>query len=91
MGVAITQQKARGCWRRAIRAPNRFQAKWIPARVKKTRQAPDRPAGYQLFVAGAAVQVGLDLQPRAAAKSGPVDLQILHDPLHVIAGLGERD
>ena len=44
-----------------------------------------------LFHAGAAVQVGLDLQPRSAAESRAIDLQILHDPLHVIAGLGERD
>jgi len=37
------------------------------------------------------MQIGLDLQPRPAAKSRAIDLQILHDPLHVIAGLGERD
>src|SRR5262249_20322462 len=39
----------------------------------------------------AAMQVGLDLQPRAAAKSGTVDLQVLHDPLHIVAGLRERN
>ena len=44
-----------------------------------------------LFDAGTAVQVGLDLQPRPAAKSRAIDLQILHDPLHVIAGFGKRD
>jgi hypothetical protein len=44
-----------------------------------------------LFDAGAAVQVGLDLQPRPAAEAGAIDLQVLHDPLHVVAGLGERD
>jgi hypothetical protein len=36
------------------------------------------------------VQVGLDLQPRAATESRAIDLQILHDPLHIVAGLGER-
>src|SRR3979411_3139200 len=45
----------------------------------------------RLFHAGAAVQIGLDLQPRSAAESCPIDLQILHDPLHVVAGFGERD
>src|SRR5450631_198022 len=44
-----------------------------------------------LFDAGAAVQIGLDLQPGSAAEPETIDLQILHDPLHVIAGLGERD
>src|SRR3979411_1071829 len=44
----------------------------------------------RLFHAGAAVQIGLDLQPRSAAESCPIDLQILHDPLHVVAGFGER-
>src|ERR1700712_3271511 len=38
-----------------------------------------------------AVEVRLDLQPRAAAEAGAVDLQILHDALHVVAGLGERN
>jgi len=33
-----------------------------------------------LFDAGAAAQVGLDLQPRSAAESRAIDLQILHDP-----------
>src|SRR3954453_5416708 len=42
-----------------------------------------------LFDAGAAAQVSLDLQPRAAAESGAVDLQVLHDPLHIVARLGE--
>ena len=37
------------------------------------------------------MQVGLDLQPRSAAEAGAIDLQILHDPLHVVAGLRERD
>ena len=37
------------------------------------------------------MQIGLDLQPCTAAEPRPVDLQILHDPLHVVAGLGERD
>ena len=41
--------------------------------------------------AGAAAQIGLDLQPRAAAEAGAVDLKVLHDPLHVVARLGERD
>src|ERR1700736_2912850 len=44
-----------------------------------------------LFDAGAAMQVGLDPQACAAAESRAIDLQVLHDPLHVIAGLGERD
>src|SRR6267143_6514244 len=44
-----------------------------------------------LFDAGAAMQIGPDLQPGSAAEARAIDLQILHDPLHVIAGLGERD
>ena len=40
---------------------------------------------------GAAMQIGLDLKPRAASKPCPVDLQVLHDPLHVVPRLGERD
>src|ERR1700722_11639287 len=39
----------------------------------------------------AAVQVGLDLQPRSAAEARAIDLQIFDDPLHVIARLGERN
>ena len=46
--------------------------------------------GRDLFDA-AAVQVGLDLQPRPAAEARAIDLQILDDPLHVVPGLGERD
>jgi hypothetical protein len=37
------------------------------------------------------MQVGLDLQPRSAAEACPIDLQILHDPLHVISCFGEGD
>jgi hypothetical protein len=44
-------------------------------------------AGKALFLARPAVKVGLDPQPRSAAESRPVDLQILHHPLHVISGL----
>src|ERR1700686_4800945 len=55
--------------------------------IRGTRQAN----ATSLFDAGAPVQVGLDLEPRAAAESETIDLQVLHDPLHVIAGLGERD
>src|SRR5207237_6615408 len=44
-----------------------------------------------LFQAGAAAQIGLDLQPGSAAEAGAIDLQVLHHPLHVIAGLGERN
>src|SRR5207245_2352613 len=48
--------------------------------------------GWPLFyAAGTAAQVGLDLQPRAAAEAGAVNLKVLHDPLHVVARLGERD
>ena len=39
----------------------------------------------------AAMQVGLDLQPRSAAEARTIDLQILHDPLHVISCLGKGD
>src|SRR5579871_6327286 len=39
----------------------------------------------------AAMQIGLDLQPRSAAKARPVNLQVLHDPLHVVPRLGEGD
>src|SRR5258705_11871359 len=42
-----------------------------------------------LFHAGAAAQVGFDLKLRAAAEASAVDLQILHDPLHIVARLGE--
>jgi hypothetical protein len=37
------------------------------------------------------MQVGLDLQPRSAAEARAINLQILHDPLHVISCFGERD
>ena len=56
-----------------------------------TRPKRARKIFVGLFDAGAAVQVGLDLQPRAAAEARAIDLQILHDPLHVVARLGERD
>jgi hypothetical protein len=45
----------------------------------------------RLLQAGAAVQVGLDLQPSSAAEARPIDLQILYNPLHIVAGLGERN
>ena len=37
------------------------------------------------------MQIGLDLKPGPAAESRAIDLQVLHDPLHVVARLGERD
>ena len=37
------------------------------------------------------MQVGLDLQPRAAAEARAIDLQILHHALHVVAGFGRVD
>ena len=37
------------------------------------------------------MQVGLDLEPGPAGEPRGIDLQVLHDPLHVIARLGERD
>src|SRR3954449_7403898 len=40
---------------------------------------------------GAAAQIGFDLQPRATTEAGAVDLKVLHDPLHVVACLGERN
>ena len=43
-----------------------------------------RPA---LFDA-AAVQVGFDLKPCPAAEPRAIDLQVLHDPLHVVPRLG---
>ena len=39
----------------------------------------------------AAMQVGFDLQPRPTAESRSVALQVFHDPLHIVARLGERD
>src|SRR3982751_3801761 len=60
------------------------------ARERCTDQPIER-SRVSLFDAGAAMQVGLDLQPGPAAKSRAINLQILHDPLHVIAGLGERN
>ena len=47
--------------------------------------------GAALLDAGATMQVGFDLKPAAAAEPRPVDLQILHDSLHVVACLGERN
>src|SRR5207249_11224359 len=44
-----------------------------------------------LFDAGAAMQVSFDLEPGPAAEPRAIDLQVLHDPLHVIPCLGERD
>src|SRR5260221_3947484 len=52
---------------------------------------PQARRNMGLFQAGASTQVGLDLQPRSAAESRAIDLQILHHPLHIVAGLGERD
>ena len=45
----------------------------------------------RLFRAGAAAQVGFDLQLRAPAKAGAIDLQVLHDALDIVARLGDRD
>ena len=50
----------------------------------------ERPKLTRLFDA-AAVEVGLDLQPRPAAEACAIDLQILHDPLHVVPGFREPD
>src|SRR6185436_18626967 len=44
-----------------------------------------------LLDAGAAMQVGFDLGPGPTAAPRAIDLQVLHDPLHVIPRLGERD
>src|ERR1700722_3034710 len=52
------------------------------------KNATDSKRERILFEA-AAVQVGLDLEPRPAAETCAIDLQIFHDPLHVIASLGE--
>ena len=41
--------------------------------------------------AGAAMQVSFDLKLGPAAEPRAIDLQILHDPLHVVPRLGERD
>ena len=37
------------------------------------------------------MQVGFDLELGPAAEPRAIDLQVLHDPLHVVARLGERD
>jgi hypothetical protein len=37
------------------------------------------------------MQVGFDLEPGPAAEPRAIDLQVLHDPLHVVPRLGERD
>ena len=37
------------------------------------------------------MQVGFDLKLGPAAEPRAIDLQILHDPLHVVPRLGERD
>ena len=44
-----------------------------------------------LLDAGAAMQVSFDLKLGPAAEPRAIDLQILHDPLHVVPRLGERD
>ena len=44
--------------------------------------------GIPLFDA-AAVQIGLDLKACAAAEARAIDLQVFHDPLHIVAGFGE--
>ena len=49
------------------------------------------PAGSGLLDAGAAMQVGFDLEPGPAGEPRTIDLQVLHDPLHVVPCLGERD
>src|SRR6202012_2229651 len=46
---------------------------------------------FRALLDRAAMQVGFDLKPCAAAEAGAIDLQILHDPLHVVTGLGERN
>src|SRR5256714_15525018 len=63
-----------------------------PAAFPKTRAAePSFWSVSRLFDAGAAVQVGFDLEPGPAAEPRAVHLQVLHDPLHVVARLGERN
>src|SRR6185437_13865608 len=61
---------------------------------RQSGQGADR-VGRCRYVAAlldrAAMQVGFDLKPVSAAEAGAIDLQILHDALHVIAGLGEWD
>ena len=47
--------------------------------------------GGHAQVSRAAAQVGLDQQLAAAAEARAIDLQVLHDPLDVIARLGDRD
>ena len=39
----------------------------------------------------AAMQVGLDLQMHATTEAGSGDRQVLHHPLHIVAGFGEGD
>src|SRR5258706_8297615 len=43
----------------------------------------------RLFDAGAAAQVGLDLQPRSAPEPPRKDLQIFHHPRPLVAGFGD--
>src|SRR6186713_1521237 len=50
-----------------------------------------RRACRRLVRAGVPSQVGFDQELVAAAEAGPIDLKIFHDPLHVIARLGDRD
>src|SRR6266496_958806 len=45
----------------------------------------------KLFDAGAAMQVGFDLESGPAAEPRAIDLQVFHDPLHVVPRLGEGD
>src|SRR3981189_1413946 len=56
-------------------------------------QSCRRPAAHcaALLDAGAAMQVGFDLKSAAATEPRAIDLQILHDSLHVVARLGERN
>src|SRR5712671_6194098 len=76
----------------AVQRPPRPGHETVNASRLATRRFNSKPSCSSrgnLFHAGAAVQVRLDLQPGPAAEPRAVDLQVLHDPLHVIAGLRE--
>ena len=83
--AAARRARRRRCWSRS-----RHDAAVIAASARERQRGSQRRA-MRFAVRRAAPEVGLDQQLAAAAEAGAVDLQVLHDPLHVIARLGDRD